>query len=135
MKDGARAQAAIEVLDALAARPAPADVVAGAYFKSRRYIGSKDRAAIAGMVYGVLRRRAPPATWPGRVGAAAPGPRLRVVAWLALAEGWTMARLDEGFESSPFRPARLEAAERAAAAALAGQTLDHSEQPPSVRRN
>jgi 16S rRNA (cytosine967-C5)-methyltransferase len=135
MKDGARAQAAIDVLDEVAARPAPADVVAGAYFKSRRYVGSKDRAAIAGMVYGVLRRRAQLDWWLERAGAAASGPRLRVVAWLALAEGWTMDRLDEGFDSSPFRPARLDEAERAAAAALAGQALDHLEQPRSVRRN
>jgi 16S rRNA (cytosine967-C5)-methyltransferase len=134
MRPGARAQAAIEVLDQIAAAAAPADAVAGAYFKSRRYIGAKDRAAIAGMVYGVLRRRAQLDWWLERVGAA-PGPRLRVVAWLALAEGWTTAQLDEGFDSAPFRPVCLSEAERAAAMALAGQTLDHPEQPPSVRHN
>jgi 16S rRNA (cytosine967-C5)-methyltransferase len=134
MRPGARAQAAIEVLDDVAARPAPADAIAGAYFKSRRYIGSKDRAAIAGMVYGVLRRRAQLDWWLARVGAV-PDSRLRVVAWLALAEGWSMEQLDEGFDSAPFRPARLKDQERAVATALAGQALDHADQPPSVRRN
>jgi 16S rRNA (cytosine967-C5)-methyltransferase len=134
MKPGARAQAAIDLLEALAARPAPADAVAGNYFKTRRYIGSKDRAAIAGMFYGVLRHRAQLDWWLARAGAA-PTARLRVVAWLALGEGWTMARFDEAFSSAPFAPKRLDETERRAAKALVGHTLDHPDQPLDVRHN
>lgn len=134
MKPGARVQAAIEVLEALAERPAPADAVAGTYFKNRRYIGSKDRAAIAGMLYGVLRRRAQLDWWLARAGAA-PTARLRVIAWVALTEGWTIARFENEFSSAPFAPRRLEETEHKAAAALTGNTLEHADQPPDVRHN
>lgn len=134
MRPGARVQAAIEVLDEIAARPAPADAVAGAYFKNRRYIGSKDRAAIAGLVYGVLRGRAQLDWWLARAGAE-PTERLRVIAWLALSEGWTPARFQEAFSSAPFSPKRLSDIERKAADALARQLLDHPDQPLAVRHN
>jgi 16S rRNA (cytosine967-C5)-methyltransferase len=134
MRPGARVQAAIEVLEELAARPAPADALAGTYFKNRRYIGSKDRAAIAGMIYGVLRRRAQLDWWLARAGAA-PTERLRAIAWVTLTEGWTPERFAEAFSSAPFAPRKLSEAEMAAARALAGQTLDHRDQPLSVRHN
>jgi 16S rRNA (cytosine967-C5)-methyltransferase len=134
MRPGARVQAAIEVLEALAERPAPADVVAGTYFKNRRYIGSKDRAAIAGMIYGVLRRRAQLDWWLAKA-RAEPTQRLRVIAWVVLTEGWTLQHFDEAFSSAPFAPRRLDETERKAAAALAGKTLEHAEQPLSVRHN
>lgn len=134
MKPGARVQAAIEVLEALADRPAPADAVVGTYFKNRRYIGSKDRAAIAGMVYGVLRRRAQLDWWLARAGAE-PTARLRVIAWLALTEGWTTLRFENEFSSAPFAPRRLEENEHKAASALTGNTLEHADQPLDVRHN
>ncbi|MBL8688560.1 MAG: rRNA cytosine-C5-methylase, partial [Rhodospirillaceae bacterium] len=59
MTPSARLAAAIEALGAIAADAAPpADRVLDRYFRDRRYIGSKDRQAIADRVFGVLRRRA-----------------------------------------------------------------------------
>ena len=50
MTPGARVQAAIELGEAISAdspvRGAPADALAQGYFRARRYIGAKDRAAI-----------------------------------------------------------------------------------------
>lgn len=142
MTPGARVQAAVEVLDAIESQNAPADVVAGAYFKSRRYIGAKDRAAVAGLVYAVLRHRAQLDWWRARVGGgrgAAPvawsPTRARVITWLLTADGWTLDRLKDAFDGGRFRPASLTADELAAAKALAGRTLDHDAQPPWVRRN
>ena len=57
MTPGARLQAAIELLDQIAASGVPADHLVGNYFRSRRYAGSKDRRAVNEMVYDVLRRR------------------------------------------------------------------------------
>ncbi|GER07072.1 MFS transporter [Iodidimonas muriae] len=61
MTPSARLAAAVEILgqidDALAHRGAAADVLIKRYFQKRRYAGSKDRAAIINLVYGVLRRR------------------------------------------------------------------------------
>ncbi len=58
MTPGARVQAAIEILDAIALQRAPADQVASGYFRQRRFIGSGDRGEIGRTVYGVLRQRA-----------------------------------------------------------------------------
>ncbi len=60
MTPGARAQAAIELLDQIiaAAREggAAADTLIARYFKTRRYAGSKDRRAIRDLVYRAIRR-------------------------------------------------------------------------------
>ncbi len=74
---GARIQAAIELPRGpwQTAEGAPADVVAGAYFKSRRYIGLKDRAARRRrLYYGVLRRRAQLDWWLARATQSAAAP-------------------------------------------------------------
>ncbi len=59
MREPARLQAAIDILDSVirAARDggAAADTILEAHFRSRRYIGSKDRAAIRELVWGAIR--------------------------------------------------------------------------------
>jgi 16S rRNA (cytosine967-C5)-methyltransferase len=60
MRPAARVEAAIELLDQIidAARNAgpAADTIIAAYFKSRRYAGSKDRRAVRELVYRAIRR-------------------------------------------------------------------------------
>lgn len=58
MTPAARVAAAIELLDEIEISPRPADQVASLYFKGRRFIGSKDRRAVAETVWRVLRRKA-----------------------------------------------------------------------------
>nr|WP_298928283.1 RsmB/NOP family class I SAM-dependent RNA methyltransferase [uncultured Erythrobacter sp.] len=59
MMPAARVQAAIELLDEIIAAArregAPADRLISAYFKQRRYAGSKDRRAVRDLVYRVIR--------------------------------------------------------------------------------
>ena len=57
MKPAARLQAAIDILSALEKTDQPADRLIRDYFRARRYAGSKDRAAVAERVFGVLRHR------------------------------------------------------------------------------
>ena len=62
MTPGARIQAAIDLLDSIllswqSEKRIPADKQLDYYFKNHRYIGSKDRGAIAELVYWVLRAR------------------------------------------------------------------------------
>ena len=57
MKPAARMEAAIEIVEALEATSLPADRFLRELFRARRYAGSKDRAAIAERVYGMLRHR------------------------------------------------------------------------------
>ena len=55
MRPDARIQAAIDILTALEKTDQPADRLIRDYFRSRRYAGSKDRAAVAERVFSVLR--------------------------------------------------------------------------------
>ena len=51
MTPAARLQAVIDLLTEIEATPRPADAVMSAYFRARRYIGSKDRNAVAETAY------------------------------------------------------------------------------------
>lgn len=133
MSPGAHVATAIELLDLIAAKRAPADVVAGNYFRTHRYIGSKDRAQIAGLVYGVLRTRAQLDWWVARVGLASSN-RARVLASLAL-EGWTREGIEAAFDGGKFRAAPLSAEEVSALRGFEGGTREHRDQPPAVRHN
>jgi 16S rRNA (cytosine967-C5)-methyltransferase len=53
-----RLAAVIEMLEEIDRQDRPADLVAGVYLKARRYIGAKDRRAVADRLWGILRRRA-----------------------------------------------------------------------------
>jgi 16S rRNA (cytosine967-C5)-methyltransferase len=132
----ARVQAAIELLQAIAdSGKAPADRVAAGYFKQRRYIGSKDRAAVQGVVYDVLRRRMQLDWWLARAGVAEPGPRQRVLACLALVTGWKTADIASAFSGTRHAPDPLAPTEQAALKRMAGRGLDHPGQPVEVRGN
>ena len=62
MTPSARVQAAIEILDQVVASARddgpPADAIVTAYFKTRRYAGSKDRRAVRELVFRAIRRSA-----------------------------------------------------------------------------
>ncbi|MDJ0949677.1 MAG: RsmB/NOP family class I SAM-dependent RNA methyltransferase [Alphaproteobacteria bacterium] len=129
MTPGARVQAAIELLDALASSGTPADRLLSGWFRRRRYVGSKDRRAIQTHVYGVLRRRAALDWWLARQGLHEPDGRARLIAALALDDDMA------AFDGSQYGPPPLSEAETALAAGLAGQPLGHPEQPDWVRAN
>jgi len=109
MTPGARLSAAIEVLAEIEAQRRPATDALKAWGLARRFAGSGDRAAIAGIVYDALRRKASSAFLMG-----GDRPRALVLGMLRLerkldAEG--IARLCDGAGHSP---APLEAQERTA---------------------
>jgi 16S rRNA (cytosine967-C5)-methyltransferase len=123
MREGARIQAAIDLAGAAdsAARSggAAADALVRQYFRSRRYAGSRDRKAVADLLFAVLRRRHE-LDW--RLEAATDKPadaRLTVLLHLCL-EGESLqalAALFEGDEHAPSAPSPDEAALLAAARA------------------
>lgn len=135
MTPGARAQAAIDLLDTIDAARGPADRCAQAYFRDRRFIGAKDRAAIGALVYGVLRHRAQLDWWVARIAGGQGTPRGRVLAALAILEGWDAPRVAAAFDGDRFRPAVLSLRERALVEALAGRSIDHPDQSPATRAN
>ena len=85
MTPAARIKATIELLGHMAKSPVPMDATVGDYMRSRRYIGSRDRADIAERVYDIMRAHARLSWWLAK--ADCPDtPRHRVLFWLALAE-------------------------------------------------
>jgi 16S rRNA (cytosine967-C5)-methyltransferase len=109
MTPGARLSAAIEVLAEIEAQRRPAADALKAWGLARRFAGSGDRAAIAGIVYDALRRKASAAFLMG-----ADRPRALVLGMLRLErklEVEAIARLCDG---SGHSPSPLEAQEHAA---------------------
>jgi len=131
---GARAAATIEVLTAIETGERPADDVAADYFRRRRFIGAKDRAGIAELVYGVLRHRASLDWWIARIGKGTvpADARSRTLAALAVLQGWPPADIAAACDGDRFRPPPLDAAEERLVKGLAGRTLHHPEMPRAV---
>jgi 16S rRNA (cytosine967-C5)-methyltransferase len=117
MTPGARLAAAIEVLSDIEARRRPAADALKDWGLGHRFAGSGDRAAIAGLVYDALRRRASAAYLMGEA-----TPRAILLGTLVRERGLdadAIARLADG---SRYAPPQLSDAERArlAAASMAG---------------
>ena len=130
MTPSARIAAAIELSDSISSER-PADVMVGSYFRSRRYIGSKDRADIAERVYRILRHRARIGWWLDR-SQHADTARAQVIAELALIGNLPAAEIVELFDGTRYGPAPLEDGELALVAALEGQALAHPEMPAAT---
>ncbi len=132
MTPAARLQAVIDLLTEIDETPRPADAVMSAYFRARRYIGSKDRNAVAQTAYAILRRHARLSWWLEREGHP-PTPRARVLANEILGEGKPAASVKALFDGSKFGPAALAPDEAKLANALDSHTLEHPEMPETVR--
>ncbi len=134
MTPGARLQAAVELLAAIHASQSPADRVSADFFRGRRYMGGKDRRDVVERCYRVLRRQAALDWWVARTAKEVEDrERARMIASLALMEGWSADRVAGSFDGGPYRPAPLTPHERHLARALQGQALTHPDQPASVR--
>ena len=136
MTPGARIQAAIELLQAIHAGTAPADRATAAYFRTRRYIGGQDRRAVLDHVYSVLRRRASLGWKLDRARGDVKLPeieRARMIARMALLEGWSADRIAGAFDGGQYRPPVLETTEKRIAKSLEGQALDDPAAPLWVR--
>lgn len=138
MTPGARSQTAIELLDDLPAGR-PADRFLSGYFRSHRFIGSKDRREIADLVFGVFRRRAQLDWWiaKGADDAIDAGNRARVLAARVLVSGWHEDAIAQAFDGGKYRPGALSEDERGLVARLARSdgSIDAPNQPAPVRYN
>ncbi len=106
MTPAARISAAIEVLSDIEARRRPAPDALKDWGLSHRFAGSGDRAAIAGLVYDALRRRASSAYVMG-----AATPRAVVIGMLHLARDLSVEAIGALFDGSRFAPQPLSADE------------------------
>jgi 16S rRNA (cytosine967-C5)-methyltransferase len=123
MIPAARLSAAIEVLDDISAARRPAGDALKDWGLKHRFAGSSDRAAIAGLVYDSLRRRASSAHVMGEETS-----RANVLGMLRLERELDVPAIAALFDGSRFAPAPLTEPERARLT-----FLDMSDAPPHVR--
>ena len=132
MSPAAQIAAAIELMATIAADGRPADAVASHYFKSRRYIGSKDRRAISTRVWGALRRRARLGWWLAEL-KFEDFPRERVLADLILTDRLDEAALKALFSGEKNAPEKLTAEDRRLIEQLSGKDIFNHAMPSSVK--
>jgi 16S rRNA (cytosine967-C5)-methyltransferase len=111
MTPAARLSAAIDIAADIEARRRPAADALKDWGLSHRFAGSADRAAIAGLVYDTLRRKASSAWLMGESGA-----RAAVIGMLHRERGLGVDEIAELCSGARFAPAPLTEAERAALA-------------------
>src|SRR5262245_15405341 len=121
MTPAARLSAAIEVMETIEAQRIPAAQALKEWGISHRFAGSGDRAAIAGLVWDVLRRRASSA-WLMDSDTA----RARVLGMLKRERGMEVKAIAALCDGGRFAPAALTEAERAA---LTSRSLDDAPSP------
>ena len=122
MTPAARLSAAIEVFADIETRRRPAAEAIKDWGLSHRFAGSADRAAIAGLVYDALRRKASSAWLMGEA-----SPRATLIGMLHRERGLDLSAIAALCGGARFAPAPLSAAERAA---LASDAL--TDAPPDV---
>ena len=131
MTPAARLQATLDLLIEIDTTPRPADALTSAYFRARRYIGSKDRAAISFMLYDVLRHTARLSWW---IGAEADQtPRHKLLAWLVLVDQKKSETIADMFDGSKFAPQPLTEGERSFLKKWHTRTIDHPDMSEDVR--
>ncbi len=122
MTPAARLSAAIEVLEAIDTNRSPAQSALKEWGTAHRFAGSGDRAAIAGLVFDTLRRRAS-----GGYVMDEDTPRGRLLGALRLERGLDTDAIAALCSGERFAPAPLSEAERSA---LDTRTLDNA--PPDI---
>ena len=127
MTPSARLQAAVELLSAMHDDPVAGDSVARTYFRTRRYIGSKDRRDVADRVWRIVRHRAR-LNW--RLGDGSAPARLQVLADSILHGDQNLDALDVLCSGDTYAPDPLTEDERSRLSG-AGQRLE-SEAPAHV---
>ncbi len=128
MTPSARIQAVIEIGEGLEASARPADTFLSSYFRSHRYIGSTDRAAISNLFYELLRHYARLGWWLNYL-KTEPTERLRMVIYLHLVEKLSAGQTTSIFSGGHYGPPPLEEAEQVFLKKLKGRTLDHPDMP------
>lgn len=140
MTPTARLQATLELLEEVIQTPKPADALTSAYFRRRRYIGSKDRAAVSDLLYSLLRHHARLNWWLDRnfspvlkKEATSYPARTYLLAYLVLAEKKNLTSLSELFNGGKFAPSRLTDEERTLLSKLVNHTIEHPDMPEEVK--
>ena len=131
MRDGARIETVIEILERMKGSKIPMDNNIRDYLHHKRYIGSKDRKAIVELVYDVVRAHARLGWWLDKVNFS-DSPRSRVIAYLAL-DGMSAHNIAIRFSAEQYCPDELNEAEQKAVKKLEGKALTHDDMAVAVQ--
>ncbi len=128
MIPAARIQAVIELLSDIIATPRPADGTVSAYFRDRRFIGSKDRAAINVRTYRIIRTYHRLGWWIKKCGCEV-NARTLVIADLMFEREHSIASIEASFSGERFTPEPLSKEELKLVRDLDKQNLEHPHLP------
>lgn len=132
MTPSARVNACIEVLEKIGGSRVPMDATIGDYMRHRRYIGSKDRAAIVERVYDIMRDYAKLSWWIEKLSLEDTS-RLRLILWITLAQKPGLKAIEAFFDGSKYGPEVLTADEKALITKLNGETYMPDEMPEYIQ--
>lgn len=105
------------------------DLVCGDYFRSRKYIGSKDRSKIAESVYSIMRAYARIGWWMEKHSFVERSSRSRTIVWMAL-QGY--AEMETCFSGNKYAPTRLSNSEKEIVKDLKEKGIDHPCMPEEI---
>lgn len=139
MTPSARAQASIEILEQIfsawqSEKRFPADKMLEQYLKSRKYIGSKDRGAIAELVYFVLRHKSAIEWWLEKYSQEKSG-RMFALTALILRREYTPQTMLEMTGDSQYAPSSLNDSEQKFIRSIAQADFTNPDMPKYVRLN
>lgn len=132
MTPAARIAATIKIIDAILHTQKPSDQVMHTYLQQRRYIGSKDRKAIATLVYTLLRHYARLTWWCEQKHANISG-RNFILLWLALGERKSMPEIQSLFGGAAYAPDALTQGEFNFLQKVHGNSLEIKSMPIGIQ--
>jgi len=127
MRQAARIQSAIDILENIAQARIPMDNTIRDFMANKRYIGSKDRKFIVELVYDVMRAHARLGWWLEHV-TLDDTPRTRALAFLVLSE----QDITNLFTGETHQPEPLTDQEQKAVEALRGNQINHDDMPMNI---
>lgn len=131
MTPAARLAATIKIIDGILHTAKPSDQVMHTYLQQRRYIGSKDRKAIATLTYTLLRHYAR-LTWWCEQTHIQPTGRNFVILWLALGERKPLNEIFSNFGGAAYAPDALSPGEQKWLTKIHGKTLESKQMPIGI---
>lgn len=128
MTPNARLEAILAILEEIESQDRPADATTQHYFRTHRYIGSKDRREVSSMLYDCLRHKARISWWMGEL-AATSTQRSFLIIYLRLVNGMFAKELLNLFDGKRYSPDDLDPDEQKLLGKLKGRTLFHPDMP------
>ena len=132
MTPAARIQAVIELFAEVIDTPRPADALTSAYFRSRRFIGSKDRQSIITRLYRLMRAYYRLSWWVRKANMDVSA-RTMTIAGLMLDREHTVNSIGNVFSGDRYAPEPLKRGETLMAEMLADKVLMPPDMPETVR--